>query len=197
MGRRLSYAELKLKAEIAQKREADKIAARQANPKPYQPRGATQQAIYASYLREDTFYEVSFRIYSANLLISGSGSDTAIPTGSLSQLGLLATPPQNETSVPKPVGCDPAKLVWFEGKDTPDIKVTNWGTRVVSFAAKTGGADGQKNRSCPVGDATGTATFEGVRTAVNTLMTQARKDTILKGKGQMALLPETGNVNIK
>lgn len=197
MSRRLSYAELKLKAETAQKREADKIAARQANPKPYQPRAKTQQAIYPSYLRPDAFYEVNFRVYSANLLISGSGSDTDIATGSLAQIGLLAAAPANKTSIPKPVGADPAKLVWFEGKDTPDVKVTNWGTRVVSFAAKTGGADGQKNRSCPVGDSTGAATFEGVREVVNTLMTQARKDTILKAKGQMSLLPETGNVNIK
>lgn len=199
MARRESYAQLKFRAEAAEKREDYRRQQRIANPAPYKNRPARASAYYNSYLKDGVLFQVNYVIQNANALISGTPSNAAIATADYAKLGLFETPPAGKTPINiSGTGSKPAMLKWFNGKSTPTVRTTPWGTRVVSFSNKTGsGDDAQSHRSCPVGDVSSPVTFDAISLVAIALLTPSSKKAQIIGEaGQITLLPEIGNVQL-
>lgn len=202
MARRLSYAELMLKADQAKAREKELIAKRKAAPPTYTPRPPRQTAYYKSYLNLGVIYEVLLNKQSANILVLDATTEENLTVTQALTLGLkLSLNPAAggsaaESAVKPEKGASPAKFHWFEGSSTPTVSFTDWGTKVVSFAAKTGGANGQKNRSIPIGDVSGEPSFGGIKAVLTALLSPVKKGKVFANRGQGYLAPELGNVNV-
>ena len=199
MARRESYAQLKFRAEAAEKREDYKRQQRIASPAAYKNRPERDSAYYNSYLKDGVLFQVNYVIQNANTLLNGTPSSGAVANADFAKLGLFRTTPEGRTAVNiTGTGAKPAMLKWFNGKATPTVKTTPWGTRVVSFSNKNGsGADAQSHRSCPVGDVSSPVTFEAITTVATLLITPiSKKGQIIGEAGQITLLPEIGNVQL-
>lgn len=197
MARRLSYLQLKDRAEKAERREDFKRQARIANPKPYQRAPRRYPGFYKSYLKEDQIFELD--VIGANLLCLGTGTpaDTVPVAEDFTKAGLLATLPGGESAVKiKGTGAKPAKLQWYKGLETPISGRTPWDTPSRKWGDKTGGANGQSHRSCPVGDLTDPVTFAGITSLVALLLTPLLRTQLLGASGQIMLLPEEGNISL-
>lgn len=197
MARRESYISLKARLEAAQKREDIKRQARISSPKPYKKAPPRGTAYYNSYLKEDVIYQVNYVIPNLNALASGNPADTAVPAADFAKVGLLDAVPAGKSAVPiAGTGNKPARLQWYKGLDTPISGTTPWGTRSLKWGDKTGGANGQSHRSCPVGDLNPPTSFAGITTLVAVLLTPTLRQQILGETGQITLLPEEGNIQL-
>ena len=198
MGRRLSYLVLKDRAARAEKREDFKRQARISAPKPYQKAPKRIDGYYNSYLRDGALFQVTVIVPNLNFLANGTPGDTNPAAGDFTKVGLFATPPAPAGRTPttiKGTGAKPAMLKWYKGLETPIAGRTAWDTPSRKWGDKTGGANGQSHRSCPVGDLSSPVTFEGINTLVVALVAPIRIQ-LLGATGQITLLPEVGNIQL-
>ena len=197
MGRRLSYLVLKDRAAKAEKREDFKRQARISSPKPYQKAAKRIDGYYNSYLRDGALFRVNVVVPNLNFLANGTPGDTAPAAGDFTKVGLFATPPAGRPAITiKGTGAKPAMLKWYKGLETPIAGRTAWDTPSRKWGDKTGGANGQSHRSCPVGDLSSPVTFEGINALVVALLTPTLRIQLLGATGQITLIPEIGNIQL-
>ena len=198
MGRRLTAYKLNRRAAIATARET--FLATPRTPSPYKQSGQMSELVYPSLSQGGVFWKVGVRVSSANMLVSGTPSATPLTSGIATTLGLLTTPPTDKVAIRvRGTGQKPVRIAWYTCGNLPVTKNTPWQTSSTSFAKKTGsGREEQSHRTCPIGDTTGTATYEGVLLTATALLTPDRKLQLIGNpRGGISLLPEIGELSLE
>ncbi|WP_310483834.1 hypothetical protein [Chamaesiphon sp. VAR_48_metabat_403] len=150
MGRRLTAAQQRRAADLAQARE-DYYRTRVIPPLSTVRRQEKISAVYSSILIKNG---------AASQLFTVQASQSAITKfGGLSTLGLRGPATVTDPVAPKPRGLRPAQVQAMEATSTPTASRSNWGTRVIKYSVPTAG-NAQAHFVAPISVTTGVATFD-------------------------------------
>lgn len=185
MGRRLSAAIQKRRAELAEAREAY-YRTRPASTVTTVRARKTDSAIYSSYLIVNSAASEDFRV---------SISDPAKTFfGGLTALGLRD--PADVTSIVsiKPKGFKPAMVKAMVGTATPTASRSPWGTRVIKYSAGTTGA-AQAHYQAPISGVDALVTYAEINTRANTIFDAVKGSLGSLDYARFVLEPEMFNVS--
>jgi hypothetical protein len=166
MSKRLTAAQLTRRATIARARETI-IAARVPSTTTTVRKRSLRKFAYNSYsftgaAGASTIYGIQASEASVKYL-AGDLSDATV----LSKLGLRSPSSLTDPASPKPEGFKPARVSIMVGAAAPTARNTPWNTRVIKYAAATGGT-AQAHYLSPI-CADGTSTFPEVNDKASAL----------------------------